>query len=87
MPAGTSTSHQMRPSHRLPAVAAGAAGRHSGHQEEGSVELIGQPGAGGPGGSFLPASGPDETQRDENLRSTEPAFPPDQAGLTISHET
>ena len=33
---------------------------------DGSVELIGQPGAGGPGGRFLPASGPDERQRDEN---------------------
>jgi hypothetical protein len=34
--------------------------------EDGSVELIGQPGAGGPGGSYLPAPEADETQRDEN---------------------
>jgi hypothetical protein len=35
-------------------------------REDGSVELIGQPGPGGPGGSYLPAPGPDKTQRDEN---------------------
>jgi hypothetical protein len=35
-------------------------------REDISVELVGQPGAGGPGGSYLPTPEADETQHDEN---------------------
>jgi hypothetical protein len=47
----------------LPPAAGGGGGVIPIIREDGSVQLIGQP-AGGPGGSFLPAPGPDETQRD-----------------------
>jgi hypothetical protein len=50
----------------LPAAVGGGGGVMPIISEDGSVELIGQPGAGGPGGSYLPAPEADETQRDEN---------------------